>query len=539
MISLFLKEIVEKKDLYARKASSLRSVINLMNKNGQGVVVLLDGKKPVGIVTERDVIGLLFNRVDLDDKAVVHAQTSLISTRGDRSIGHALNLMIENNIRRMIVVDEDDDFLGVVTQKNVLKYLEDDFYLSQIKVKHIMEKLRPMTVAAPGNSVHEVLQKMHDSKISAVPIVSGENVVGIITEKDIIELAGKSIPLSTKVSGHMSKPVITMNPDSFLVDVVKLMNDQSIRRVVIEDRAKRPLGIVTIRDVLKNLECDYCDFLERKLRNTRDFLNLMPGMLIEVSDTGNNRLIVWANDKVFTRFGRDIIDKPVTELVPPAIWNKMYKTLLASNRIENVRFKKNEDMYQASGFYIKTDGKVENGRIQLMMVDITEDIKLSFTDPLTGLYNRRFINEVLMKEIERDKRLGKEFSIVLLDIDNFKRVNDTYGHLSGDEVLKTVAMLMTDNVRKFDVVGRYGGEEFVIIMPETPKITAFDVSERIRSILEKKSIGITGRKRIKLTASFGIATFQVDGMSSAELLLLADERLYKAKKEGKNRVVDR
>jgi len=323
------------------------------------------------------------------------------------------------------------------------------------------------------------------------------------------------------------------------MDVVKLMNERGIRRVVIEDLKKRPLGIITIRDVLRNLECDYRDFLERKLRHTRDLLNLMPEMLVEVSDTGSELLIVWANAKVFKHFGSDIIDKPVQELVPPATWHKMYKTLLSSGRIENVRFKKGEGMYQASGFYIKTGGEVENGRIQLMIVDITEDMRLSFTDPLTGLYNRRFINEVLIKEIERDKRLDKEFSIVLLDLDNFKKVNDTFGHLSGDIALKTVAGIMTGNVRKFDIVGRYGGEEFVIVMPETSKIRALDIADRIRSVLGRKSIGIAGRKRIKLTGSFGIATFKEDGTSPAELLFLADERLYKAKREGKNRVVVR
>lgn len=539
MISLFLKEIVERKNLYVKDAASLRSVIRLMTKNGEGVVVLLDGKKPVGIITERDVIGLLFNGVDLRDESAGYARKNLIVARGNRSIGHALNLMIENNIRRMIVVDDGDDFLGVVTQKKVLKYLEDDFYLSQIKVKHIMEKLKPMTVAETGNSVHEVLKKMHENKVSAVPIISGKSIAGIITEKDIIALAGRNVPLTKKVSGHMSRPVITMNPENLLMDAVKLMNDRGIRRVVIEDPAKGLLGIITIRDVLKNLECDYCDFLERKLRHTRDLLNLMPEMLVEVSDTGDERLIVWANAEVFKRFGRDVIDRRVTELIPAAVWKDIYKTLLASGRIENVRFRKNEYMYQVSGFYIKTDGEVEDGRLQLMIVDITEDIRLSFTDPLTGLYNRRFLNEVLMKEIERAKRLGKQFSIVLLDLDNFKKVNDTFGHLSGDAALKTVAGLMTGNVRKFDVVGRYGGEEFVVIMPETGRNTARDVSERIRSLLEKKSIGVPGKKRIRITASFGIATFQEDGMTPTELLFLADERLYNAKRGGKNRVVDR
>src|SRR5271169_4734162 len=146
MISLLLENIVEKKDLYVRHNSSLRALIELMNKNGKGVVVVIDGKKPVGILTERDVIEILFNGVDLNDKAVAYTRKNLITARGGRTIGHALNLMLENNIRRMVVVDDENNFIGVITQKDMLKYLEEDFYRSHIKVKNISAKLRPLIV---------------------------------------------------------------------------------------------------------------------------------------------------------------------------------------------------------------------------------------------------------------------------------------------------------------------------------------------------------------------------------------------------------
>jgi diguanylate cyclase (GGDEF)-like protein len=186
---------------------------------------------------------------------------------------------------------------------------------------------------------------------------------------------------------------------------------------------------------------------------------------------------------------------------------------------------------------LKMNGDVDGGRIQLIMRDVTADIKLSTTDPLTGIYNRRFINEFLMKEIERSKRLDKNFALVICDIDNFKEINDTYGHISGDVALQALTELITGTVRHLDVVGRYGGDEFMMILPETDKERASQVIERIRHKIEKDDIPIPNGLRVKITVSFGVAVFPEDGYFSDYLLVTADERLYKAKSLGKNRVV--
>lgn len=537
MISLLLKDIAEKKNLYIQNNASLRKSVELMNKNQKGVVVVLDGQKPAGILTERDIIVFLHNEISLSENAREYARKPLITTRGDRTIGYALNLMIENNIRRVVVVDESGNFMGVVTQKDMLRHLEDDFYLSAIKVKHIRESLKPLISVDPADFLREILDRMVKNKISAVPVVKDKKAVGIITEKDILRLAGRRVSLKSPVVKHMSKPVITAMLDTALVDVVKKMNRNNIRRVVIRNRERTALGIVTIRDVLKNLEGDYSKFLERKLKHTKDILNLLPEMLIEVADTRKEQLIIWANEKVMKRFGKRIIDKRITEFIPPNTWEKIYGALLKSGKIENIKYKKDEGIYELSGFFIRTEGRVEKGRVQLIVRDITEEIKMSVTDPLTSLYNRRFINEFLIKELERSKRLRKHFSIAIVDLDDFKKLNDTYGHLAGDIVLKAVSGLMTAGTRKVDLAGRYGGEEFVIIMPETAKNTALQAADRLRAKIENETIPISKRRKVKITASFGIATFPEDGASTDDLLITADDRLYKAKREGKNRVV--
>jgi two-component system, cell cycle response regulator len=170
-----------------------------------------------------------------------------------------------------------------------------------------------------------------------------------------------------------------------------------------------------------------------------------------------------------------------------------------------------------------------------------EEIRaLSFTDPLTGLYNRGYLNEHLPREINRSLRYGHPLHIIMCDIDRFKVVNDTYGHQAGDEVLKSFAELMTSSVRqKVDWVARYGGEEFVMVLPETDALGAETVSERLRDAIEKKRFDARG-KSIRITASFGVSGFRPDpshrSLSPDTLLMEADHSLLQAKQAGRNHV---
>ncbi len=155
--------------------------------------------------------------------------------------------------------------------------------------------------------------------------------------------------------------------------------------------------------------------------------------------------------------------------------------------------------------------------------------KLATTDSLTGIYNRFQIMKLLKAEIERAKRYNKYFSIILFDIDDFKKINDTFGHQKGDYVLKKVAFVFRKNLRKTDFFGRFGGEEFIIIAPETRKEDAKKIAEKLRKILENLSFDDIEQ----VTASFGITEYSEEKDINT-LLKEADEALYKAKKCGKN-----
>lgn len=161
--------------------------------------------------------------------------------------------------------------------------------------------------------------------------------------------------------------------------------------------------------------------------------------------------------------------------------------------------------------------------------------ELAITDGLTGLSTHRYFQEAIDREIGRAKRLKLTFSLVMLDIDNFKSLNDTFGHLEGDKVLKDIAKIMRNQVRDTDTVARYGGEEFVVILIDTPKDGARITAERIREAIEKNKFVLAGR-RVVVTASLGIATYPDDAEAKQEIIKVADTALYKAKMSGKNKV---
>jgi diguanylate cyclase (GGDEF)-like protein len=162
-------------------------------------------------------------------------------------------------------------------------------------------------------------------------------------------------------------------------------------------------------------------------------------------------------------------------------------------------------------------------------------VTLATTDTLTGLLNRRSIYQRIAEEMARHQRSGKPLGCLMLDVDHFKQVNDRYGHAAGDEVLRRVAAHLQETLRPYDAIGRFGGEEFLVILPETDQETLSGVAERLRAGLPQKVQTGTPESPLPVTASFGITTYR-PGEAIDPFLARADHGMYKAKNLGRNRV---
>lgn len=164
--------------------------------------------------------------------------------------------------------------------------------------------------------------------------------------------------------------------------------------------------------------------------------------------------------------------------------------------------------------------------------------RLSTTDPVTGLRNRRYATEFLALEVLRAVRYHTPLAVLLLDLDHFKRVNDTHGHRVGDAVLQVVADTLRATLRSTDVAGRYGGEEFLVVLPQTERAGAVALAERVRAAIEETAIDVGGPAPVSVTVSIGVAALDERTGSAEQLVELADAALYAAKDAGRNRVAD-
>ena len=216
------------------------------------------------------------------------------------------------------------------------------------------------------------------------------------------------------------------------------------------------------------------------------------------------------------------------------IWNTLEDNTVWSGEIQNKN--KNGSTYWVKAYihpHFNDTGK------KIGYITIKEDIndkkaleKLAIIDPLTELYNRHKFNEIITHEVHKFKRYKHNTSLIICDIDHFKHINDKHGHLLGDIALKTIAATIQKSIRKLDTAARWGGDEFIIILPDTTLENAIYVAQKIRKALEV----IIHNEAIKLTASFGVAKLQ-KGDDELSWFKRADDALYLVKEEGKNAVM--
>jgi diguanylate cyclase (GGDEF)-like protein/PAS domain S-box-containing protein len=265
----------------------------------------------------------------------------------------------------------------------------------------------------------------------------------------------------------------------------------------------------------------------------------------------------YSNDKFNRIFGyeaAEILQMGPRDLAADrAMMEEILHTILANevDQIERVSHGLHKKGYtidvEVRGCRMEIGGKTV---VICVIMDVTERVRAerelralqealreqSTHDGLTGLYNRRYLDETFARELIKAQREGGPISIIMADLDHFKKVNDLYGHLAGDEVLRAFGGLLKRNSRSSDIFCRYGGEEFLLVFPGMTEAAALERTERLRSAIAATPMSF-GRSQIAVTSSFGVAMFPRCGRTADALIAAADRALYAAKAAGRNRVV--
>jgi diguanylate cyclase (GGDEF)-like protein/PAS domain S-box-containing protein len=757
---------------------TLQEILDEMIKNNTKHFVLLNGKKPVGIITERDILFLYAKHIDLNSKAINFANKKLICAKESRKINYILGLMLNHKIRRVIILDKEGDYKGSIIQEKIIFEFEQDIFKTNIKAKDLIKNKQKVISLQKNSSIQNALDLMRTKGIGSVLIFDKNEPIGILTESDVVNLAQKHIDTKLNIEQFAHKQLIYFDSEKALFEIVKIMREKDIRRALIFDKDSSNYFIITSKEILNNIKGNYNLFLESKLKDVKNTFNSLNEAVIELFDNEEEQLIYWFNPKASNLF--DIrIDENITTIISKARWDLIYKKIKSNSFKDNEIIEIGKNIFQLNVIYndvmgntiikllftniseiantnksiennfkllyeevpypyqsldskgiitnvnkkwleitgyekndvigqkfsIFTDESYEtlkflfanflknmhienelikmkkkNGEIILVSFtgtlsnvnkelrthcifkDITqeqkiqkklklsdivfenttegiiitdekakvisvnnafskitgysfEDIKgknpkilksgkhdrdfykflwrelknkgswkgeiwnrkksgelypewlnlsavkdkegnilnyvalfsditkiknsnakiefLAHHDPLTNLPNRLLLKARLIKSIEKANELKQRLAIFFIDIDNFKLINDSYGHSIGDEVITYVANRLQKNIRKNDTISRIGGDEFIIVIEDL--IEHKDITKIAKKIVADFKEPIKIEKYIfDITISVGISIFPNNGLNVEDLIKHADTAMYSAKNSGKN-----
>ncbi|UCF87280.1 MAG: diguanylate cyclase [Nitrospiraceae bacterium] len=266
----------------------------------------------------------------------------------------------------------------------------------------------------------------------------------------------------------------------------------------------------------------------KKVKNFR--LKAGKGLAGWVAEKGEPAVVSDASkDKRFFKKMDSLLNFKTRSLmcIPIKIKDEVIGVLEIINKIDGTPFTK-EDLELPLKLVSHAAVAIERALLYQKMEE------LSLKDDVTNLFNTRYLNRAIVIEIERSDRYGPPFTLIFMDIDSFKLINDQYGHIVGGKVLVEISQLLLNNLRTVDIVARYGGDEFVVVLPQTTPKSGFLIAERLRKAIERNEFLKSEGYSIKITASFGVASYPEDAKSKEDLFRIADEAMYRGKFSTKN-----
>ncbi|WP_321468864.1 diguanylate cyclase [Halarcobacter sp.] len=430
--------------------------------------------------------------------------TNVVSIEIEKTLDEAVDKLSKANLRTIVVENKKQNCFHILTTRELLQ-----FKIENINKDTPLYKLNiPKAKALDKNMNLLTVLNYIDFSDEYMVITHKDELLGIVSYTDIVNNIDPQLIMEKQTISsliHQYK-AITTNENSSTFEAISLLKDNSTTdAILVLDKEYKPKGIFTTKDFIDVIRYDYD--LSKPIK---DYMTSPVDTLYD--DTTISNAINFIKKKHYKRI---------------VVVNKDGKISGVITQKELLR-----TFYNKWIELIKEEGsKISKTNEHLMQITSELETKVAL-DHLTKLYNRKKFDELLDKNIEEFSNLKDEtFCMLILDIDDFKLLNDNHGHLFGDEVLKDIAKILTTKSRASDIVARWGGEEFVIILPKTNLEHATFFAEKIRQTIENFDF----KKINKVSCSLGLAQFH-NSDNKIELFKRADDALYRAKSLGKNRV---
>ncbi|WP_043743581.1 EAL domain-containing protein [Paramagnetospirillum magneticum] len=556
-----IDRIVQKTLLNCSPASTILEAAQAMAAAHCSSIVVVEDGKPVGIWTERDALAINIADPQAFQRPISDVMSTPVKTiRTGSTIGDTGMRFKLEGVRHFVVVDEAGEAMGIVSQSDVILGHGVEHFLVLRPVRSAIS--RPMVTIPNDASLAQAVTQLRNARADAA-IVLGEGDLppGIITERDVLRLIAGTGPIPATVGEVASRPLLTITEEDSLLAARAMLEQKHIRHIGITRMDGELVGLLSFSDILATLQYEYVHRLDEALKErdaallrSRKDLNLAR-KVIEASLDGI--MIVDSTQKIefvnpaFTHMtgytAEEIIGKNPNVLKSghhdETFYKHMYTVLEAQDywqgEIWNRR--KNGEIYpEWLTINVIRDDTGDITQYAAIFSDITERKKteeriknLAYFDVLTALPNRRLFTDRLQIAIANAHRHGQQLAIMFLDLDLFKRINDSLGHGVGDQVLVETAARISHCVREGDTVARLGGDEFTVLLPELDHLEdVAKLAERV--IAHVKQPFLVDDNELYVTTSIGIAVYPEDGTTVEALIKNADTAMYRAKDLGRN-----
>jgi len=384
-----------------------------MLENGSGTVVLLVGVTPVGIVTESLLIAKLGEGVDLASPIITLAISSLITINENRPIESAFDLVVSNNVRRLIMVNDKGAFKGLILQEDLFDFLEEEVYKVDLKVVDLLSPNFMLVTILEERTIQDALVLIDAKRIGSVIVTNTQGeALGIITEKDILSAGHRRMDLKASVVKLMSSPVHSVQKDDAITEVISLMRRLKIRRVLVKDESGTLCGILTNRDIFHHIKGNVARMLEIKLRHAQEIMDLLPEAIMEIFDMASQPVIHWMNRQAKVLFGERFLEHSPTELMGKEAWEKLHERLIKKGMIQGILIVINHKSFEFSGTLSQN---INNRYIKLIVKDITE---------------HETIKQQLQDEVREESRLRRENEYLMMQQSRMASMGEMVGHIA-------------------------------------------------------------------------------------------------------------